>query len=57
MPGDRIKISVTYSKPVTFGEGTGDEMCYFFTLHYPVNALTSAGLGQIIHGPNTCGVL
>ncbi|HKU38834.1 MAG TPA: hypothetical protein VJR89_11825, partial [Polyangiales bacterium] len=57
MPGDRIKTSCTYSKPVSFGEGTGDEMCYFFTLHYPANALTSAGLGQFIHGPNTCGVL
>jgi mono/diheme cytochrome c family protein len=57
MPGDQVRTTCTYNKPVTFGEGTGDEMCYFFTLHYPVNALTSAGLGQVIHGQNTCGVL
>jgi len=57
MPGESIRTTCTYNKPVSFGEGTGDEMCYFFTLHYPYPALTSTGLGQIIHGPNTCGVL
>ena len=57
MPGESIRTTCTYNKPVSFGEGTGDEMCYFFTLHYPVNALTSPGLGQVIHGQNTCGVL
>jgi hypothetical protein len=57
MPGESIRTTCTYNKPVSFGEGTGDEMCYFFTLHYPYPALTSVGLGQVIHGPNTCGVL
>jgi hypothetical protein len=53
-PGDRITTTCTYSSPAQFGEGTGDEMCYFFTLYYPKLALTAPGLGAIIHGPNTC---
>jgi hypothetical protein len=56
-PGDKMRTTCTYNRPVTFGEGTGDEMCYFFTLHYPMNALSQSGLGQAIHGPNSCGVL
>jgi hypothetical protein len=56
-PGESIRTTCTYSRPSSFGEGTNDEMCYFFTLHYPALALTSPGLGAVIHGPNTCGVL
>jgi hypothetical protein len=56
-PGDSITTTCTYDRPVSFGEGTGDEMCYFFTLAYPKLALTDAGLGAVIHGPNSCGVV
>lgn len=56
-PGDAINTTCTYDRPVSFGEGTGDEMCYFFTLYYPKLALTDLGLGAVIHGPNSCGVV
>jgi hypothetical protein len=56
-PGDSINTTCTYDRPVSFGEGTGDEMCYFFTLYYPKLSLTDAGLGAVIHGPNSCGVI
>jgi len=56
-PGDSINTTCTWDRPVSFGEGTGDEMCYFFTLAYPYLALTDAGLGAVIHGANSCGVI
>jgi hypothetical protein len=55
MPGDSIKTTCTYNSPVRFGEGTGDEMCYLFTLYYPKLSLTNGNpVGTLIHGPNTC---
>ena len=56
-PGDSINTTCTWDKPVSFGEGTGDEMCYFFTLAYPYLALTDGGFGAVIHGANSCGVI
>lgn len=54
-PGDTITTTCTYDAPVTFGEGTGDEMCYWFAMHYPRLALTNGNpVFSLIHGPNTC---
>jgi len=53
-PGESITTTCEYSQPVFFGEGTGDEMCYFFTLAYPAGALSMPGIGQVLHGPNGC---
>jgi hypothetical protein len=55
MPGDSITTTCSYNAPATFGEGTSDEMCYFFTLYYPPLSLTNGNpIANIIHGPNTC---
>lgn len=51
MPGDSLTTSCTYNAPATFGSATENEMCYFFTLHWPAGAL---GGGSLIHGQNTC---
>jgi hypothetical protein len=51
MPGDTMTTSCTYSAPSTFGSATENEMCYFFSLHWPAGAL---GGGSLIHGQNTC---
>jgi hypothetical protein len=32
---------------VTFGENTGNEMCFNFAVYYPMNALTCGGLAGI----------
>ncbi|MET0341554.1 MAG: hypothetical protein ABW252_11185 [Polyangiales bacterium] len=53
-PGDKLTTTCTYSGPSSFGKGTNDEMCYFFSIHYPVGTLRKANLWQLIHGPNTC---
>jgi hypothetical protein len=53
-PGDKLTTTCTYSGPTNFGKGTNDEMCYFFSIHYPVGSLRKANLWQLIHGPNTC---
>ena len=55
MPGDSMKTTCTFNAPARFGEGTNDEMCYFFTLYYPKLSLTNGNpVGALIHGPNTC---
>jgi hypothetical protein len=42
-PGDQLTTTCTYkntsTKTVSFGEGTGDEMCFNFVTAYPVNGL------------------
>jgi hypothetical protein len=47
-PGDWIETTCEFDNtspfPVTFGEGTGNEMCYNFTIAYPAGALVSVGL-------------
>jgi Copper type II ascorbate-dependent monooxygenase, C-terminal domain len=43
MPGDTITTTCTYSKPVMYGEGTKNEMCFDVVLAYPVGALTQPG--------------
>ncbi|MET0341130.1 MAG: hypothetical protein ABW252_09010 [Polyangiales bacterium] len=53
-PGDKIITTCRYDQPARFGKGTSDEMCYFFSIHYPAGALARRSLGSIIHGPNTC---
>jgi hypothetical protein len=54
-PGDRITTTCQYTSPATFGQGTNDEMCYWFALAYPVGALSDNLLfGSLIHGPNAC---
>jgi hypothetical protein len=53
MPGDTITTDCTYSAPATFGQSTSNEMCYFFSLHWPAGALTG-GTGAFIHGADSC---
>jgi hypothetical protein len=54
-PGDRIKTTCQYTAPSKFGKGTNDEMCYFFSTHWPAGALKGTSLlGGVVHGPNTC---
>jgi hypothetical protein len=54
-PGDTITTTCTYSAPANFGEGTNDEMCYFFTLAYPRLALRdNLPFGALAHGINAC---
>ena len=51
-PGDSIATTCKWDREVRFGRGTGDEMCYLFTVAWPVGALRSGGRG--LHGPNSC---
>ena len=53
-PGDRLTTSCTFSSPAVFGKGTNDEMCIFFSLHYPAGSLSRKSLWQALHGPSTC---
>ncbi len=64
-PGDRVRTRCDYmnttSKVVSLGEGTSDEMCYMFTLAYPVGSMNTGGdllnpvTGQpVVMGPNRC---
>ncbi|MET0340288.1 MAG: hypothetical protein ABW252_04770 [Polyangiales bacterium] len=53
-PGDKLTTSCTFSGPSVFGKGSADEMCIFFSLHYPAGALAKKSLFQALHGPNTC---
>jgi cytochrome c551/c552 len=45
--GDKVITTCTYSNPtdktITFGENTGNEMCFNFAVYYPLNALTCSG--------------
>jgi hypothetical protein len=54
MPGDVMNTTCTFSAPSSFGKATTAEMCYFFSIHWPAGALSSFGLGTIIHGANSC---
>jgi Copper type II ascorbate-dependent monooxygenase, C-terminal domain len=58
-PGESISTTCTFSAPAVFGQGTSQEMCYWFAMHYPAGALTDYGLvAGALHGANTClGIL
>lgn len=47
--GDVVKTTCTFVNDtgswVTFGENTGNEMCFNFTSYYPMNAMSCALLG------------
>ena len=53
-PGDKLTTTCTYDSPVRFGRGTDDEMCYFFSVHWPAGALTHTNFFTTLHGPNAC---
>jgi hypothetical protein len=53
-PGDSVQTTCTFSDPSRFGKGTNDEMCYFFSTHWPAGGLSMLGSGTIIHGGNSC---
>jgi hypothetical protein len=53
-PGDLMETTCDYSSSAVFGKATNDEMCYFFSIHWPAGALSSLGTGTIIHGANSC---
>ncbi len=52
-PGDTMDTTCDYSTIATFGRGTNEEMCYFFSLHWPAGALVG-GIGGILHGGYSC---
>lgn len=52
-PGDSMTTTCEYNGLATFGRGTEEEMCYFFSLHWPAGALVG-GLGGILHGGYSC---
>jgi hypothetical protein len=54
MQGDTMTTTCTYSAPATFGSSTNNEMCYFFSLHWPAGALTMTGIGTVLHGQDSC---
>jgi hypothetical protein len=64
-PGDRVRTTCDYMNDtnavVTLGEKTTQEMCYMFTLAYPVGSMNTGGDYRnpltdqpIIQGPNRC---
>jgi hypothetical protein len=53
-PGDKLTTTCTYGSPAIFGKGTDDEMCFFFSLHYPAGALSRKNVFTALHGPNVC---
>ena len=53
-PGETITTTCQYDSPASFGKGTNEEMCYFFTLHWPAMALVSTSASTLIHGSNSC---
>ena len=58
--GDTITSTCTFKNDTSsikvFQEGTNDEMCYLFTLAYPVGAMDTGSdlLGVGLPGPNRC---
>jgi Copper type II ascorbate-dependent monooxygenase, C-terminal domain/Copper type II ascorbate-dependent monooxygenase, N-terminal domain len=52
-PGDTMTTTCDYNGLATFGRGTNEEMCYFFSLHWPAGALVG-GVGGILHGGYSC---
>ena len=64
-PGDRVRTQCDYMNDtagtVTLGEKTTNEMCYMFTLAYPVGSMNTGGdfvnplTGEpYVQGPNRC---
>jgi hypothetical protein len=53
-PGDKLSTTCSYAEPARFGKGTSDEMCYFFSVHWPAGALSRKSFFNAYHGPNTC---
>lgn len=59
-PGDTITSTCTFDNDTSsvkvFQEGTNDEMCYLFTLAYPIGAMDTGSdlLGIGLPGPNRC---
>ena len=53
-PGDKMTTTCYYDTAARFGKGTSDEMCYFFSIHWPAGALAKRNVSSVIHGPNTC---
>jgi len=51
--GDSMTTVCSYSGPASFGTSTNSEMCYFFSLAWPVGSLRMGG-GSLIHGPASC---
>jgi hypothetical protein len=47
--GDKVITTCTFDNPtdqtVTFGENTGNEMCFNFATYYPMNMLSCGGFG------------
>lgn len=53
-PGDKLTTTCTYAEPARFGKGTSDEMCFYFSVHWPAGALSRVSQFTALHGPNTC---
>jgi hypothetical protein len=53
-PGDKLTTTCTYDAPARMGKGTDQEMCFYFSLHWPAGQLARKNFYQALHGPNTC---
>ncbi|MET0339948.1 MAG: hypothetical protein ABW252_03060 [Polyangiales bacterium] len=53
-PGDKVRTTCTFDSPAKMGKGTDQEMCFYFSLHYPAGQLFRKNFYQALHGPNTC---
>lgn len=57
-PGDVLTTTCTFEntsgKPVKFGEGTGDEMCFNFVTAYPAGSLVGGISDLFKFGENSC---
>jgi hypothetical protein len=54
LPGDTLTTTCSYSEPASFGMSTNNEMCYFFSIHWPAGALRSPGVSSVLHGADSC---
>ncbi|MET0340271.1 MAG: hypothetical protein ABW252_04685 [Polyangiales bacterium] len=53
-PGDKVTTTCTFDGPARFGKGTSDEMCYFFSVHWPAGQLARNNIFSTFHGANVC---
>jgi hypothetical protein len=53
--GDTLETTCTFKQPMTFGTDTDMEMCYLFTMAYPLGALAQLDPWSVIaHGGSSC---
>ncbi|MET0343026.1 MAG: hypothetical protein ABW252_18610 [Polyangiales bacterium] len=53
-PGDKLTTTCTYGEPARIGKGTDEEMCYFFSVHWPAGSLARDNLFARLQASTTC---